>query len=548
MMDYPLGLGSILYRAKNIASKKEVVSRDFSGIFRYTYGDMYVRVCQLANVLKRMCIRPGERVASFAWNTHRHLELYFAVPCYGAVLNTVNIRLFRDHLIHCVNFAENRIMFIDEDLVPMVEAIQKELTTVEAYIIMTDKPVLPKTTLAPAYSYEELLKGEPGDYQFPLLDEWSAAIMAYTTATTGFPKGVVYSHRGLYLHSLAILLGEYGINERDVSMPIVPMFHVNAWCRPFCDTLIGAKQVLPGRRPTPQDLCELIHRERVTFSAAVPTVWMGILEHILENPGKYDLTCIRYVLSGGAAMPVKLAQDYEEKLGIKLFQSYGQTEATPTVLLSFPKSYLEDLPAEDKWRLRGKTGLLLPGLEMKVVDDRGAEVEHDGTAMGELLLKGPWILREYYRNPEKTKEALLDGWYRTGDIVTVDEEGYVQVMDRAKDLIKSGGEWISSVDLEQQLMGHPAVAEAAVIGIPHEKWQERPLACVVLKPAFRGKVGKDDLLEYMRGRVARWWLPDDILFIAEIPKTSVGKFSKLDLRKMYQTGTLQQSAEGPHRA
>ncbi|MGB9802286.1 long-chain fatty acid--CoA ligase, partial [Desulfofundulus sp.] len=509
------------------------------GIFRYTYGDMYKRVCKLAHVLKKMGIQQGDRVASFAWNNHRHLELYFAVPCYGAVLNTVNIRLFRDHLIHCINFAENKVMFIDEDLVPVIEDIQGELHTVQAYVIMTDKAVLPRTTLYPVYSYEELIKNEPDEYDFPYLDEWSPAIMAYTTATTGFPKGVVYTHRGLYVHTLSILVGEYAARERDVCMPIVPMFHVNAWCRPFADTLVGAKQVLPGSRPTPKDFCELIHQERVTYSAGVPTIWMGILNHVLENPGKYDFSCVRCFISGGAPMPAKLTEDYEKKLGITLYQGYGQTETTPVTLLCFPKSYLENLPEPDKYILRTKTGLLMPGLEMRVVNEKGEEVKHDGKEMGELLLKGPWVIKEYYKDPEKTREAFVDGWFRTGDIVTVDEEGYVQVVDRTKDLIKSGGEWISSVDLENHLMGHPAVAEAAVIAIPHEKWQERPLACVVLKPEARGKVSKEELKEFLQGKVARWWLPDDIVFIDEIPKTSVGKFSKRVLRQLYQEGKLQ---------
>lgn len=539
MMEYPLSIRSILYRVKTIFPKKEVVSRDFSGIFRYTYGDMYKRTCQLAHALKKLGIQQGDKVASFAWNNHRHLELYFAVPCYGAVLNTVNIRLFRDHLIHCINFAENKVIFIDEDLVPVIEDIQGELKTIKAYVIMTDKATLPQTTLFPVYSYEELIKDEPDEYDFPYLDEWSPAIMAYTTATTGFPKGVVYTHRGLYIHSLSILVGELGANERDVCMPIVPMFHVNAWCRPFADALVGAKQVLPGSRPTPKDFCELIHQERVTHSSGVPTIWMGILNHALENPGKYDFSCVRCFISGGAPMPAKLAEDYEKKLGITLYQGYGQTETTPVTLLCFPKSYLEDLPEPDKYILRAKTGLLMPGLEMRVVNDRGEEVKHDGKEMGELLLKGPWIIKEYYRDPEKTKEAFVDGWFRTGDIVTVDEEGYVQVVDRTKDLIKSGGEWISSVDLENHLMGHPAVAEAAVIAIPHEKWQERPLACVVLKPEARGKVSKEELKEFLREKVARWWLPDDIVFINEIPKTSVGKFSKRVLRQLYQEGKLQ---------
>ena len=432
MMDYPLSLTNILYRAKHIYPKKEIVSRDYSGIFRYTYGDMHKRVCQLANALKKFGIGRGDRVASFAWNNHRHLELYYAVPCYGAVLNTVNIRLFRDHLIHCVNFAENKVMFIDEDLVPAIEAVQKDLTTIKAYVIMTDKPVLPETSLSPVYSYEELIKDESEDFEFHRLNEWSPAIMAYTTATTGFPKGVMYSHRGLYTHSVGILLGEYGVRESDVSMPIVPMFHVNAWCRPFADVLIGAKIVLPGSRPMPQDFCELINNERVTYSAGVPTVWMGILDHALANPGKYDFSCVRYLMSGGAALPIKLSQDYEAKLGITLYQGYGQTETTPVTLLSFPKSYQKDLPEDEKWKLRGKTGLLVPGLEMRVANEQGGEVKHDGKEMGELLLKGPWVLKEYYKDPEKTKEAFVDGWFKTGDIVTIDEEGFVQVMDRTR--------------------------------------------------------------------------------------------------------------------
>ena len=408
MMDYPLCLRSILYRAQNIFPKKEIVSRDFSGIFRYNYGEMSRRVCRLANVLKDLGIRPGEKVASFAWNNHRHLELYFAVPCYGAVLNTLNLRLFREHLIHCINFAEDQVIFVDEDLVPLIESIQEHLTTVRAYVVMTDKP-LAATKLSPVYSYEELLAAQPDEYSFPYPDEWSAAVMAYTTATTGLPKGVVYSHRGLYMLSLTNLTGEYGIFEKDVDLPIVPMFHVNAWCRPYANTMAGAKQVLPGSRPQAQDYCELIHNERVTLSAGVPTIWMSILQHALENPGRYDFSCVKYFVSGGAALPMKLIEEFDTKLGIPLLQGYGQTETTPTTLFSLPKSYLADLPAPEKYILRAKSGLLFPGLEMRVLNQEGHEVKHDGKDMGELLLKGPWVLREYYRNPEATEAAFVDG-------------------------------------------------------------------------------------------------------------------------------------------
>ncbi|MGB9904336.1 MAG: AMP-binding protein, partial [Desulfotomaculales bacterium] len=406
MMNYPLSLRNILYRAKTIFPKKEVVCRDFSGMLRYTYGEMYRRVCRLANVLKRLGIRPGDRVGSFAWNTHRHLELYFAVPCSGAVLNTVNIRLFRDHLVHCINFAENRVLFVDEDLVPVIEDIAPELKTVEAYVIMTDKAVLPETSLAPVFLYEELLAGERAEYDFPFLDEWTPAIMAYTTATTGFPKGVVYTHRGLYLLSLALTSGEYGVFERDVSMPVVPMFHVNAWCRPFSEALVGAKLVLPGCRPQPADLCALIHQERVSIAFAVPTVWMGILDHARRHPGRYDFSCVRYFKSGGAATPAGLIADYEKILGVLLLSGYGQTETSPTTVDCYPKSNLLDLPEPDKYILRAKTGLLLPGLEMRAVKENGEEVRHDGKEMGELMLKGPWVISEYYKDPEKTAAAF----------------------------------------------------------------------------------------------------------------------------------------------
>lgn len=538
MMEYPLLLKNMLYRANLLFPKKEIVSRDFSGIWRYTYADMYKRVCRLANVLKGLGIKQGDKVGSFAWNTHRHLELYFAVPCIGDVLHTINIRLFRDHLIHCINHAEDKILFIDEDLVPLIEAVKDEID-VRAYVIMTDRDKLPETTLSPVYSYEALLDQADDDYDFPYLDEWSPAVMSYTTATTGFPKGVVYTHRGLYLHCTAVLMGKTAAWEEDVAMPVVPMFHVNAWGRPYADTWIGAKQVYPGPHPTSQDLCELIHNERVSYSVGVPTIWMGVLNHALENPGKYDFSCTRVFWSGGAATPVSLIEAFHKQLGIPLHSGYGQTETTPVTALAFLKSYMEDWPENEKFKILAKTGLLQPGLEMKVIKGSlDGEVARDGKDIGELLLKGPWIMKEYYKDPEKTAEAFIDGWFRTGDIVTFDEEGYIQVMDRTKDLIKSGGEWISSVDLENTIMNHPGVAEAAVIGIPHEKWGERPLACIVLKPQSRGQVTKEDILDFLRDKVAKWWLPDEVVFIEEIPRTSVGKFLKSRLREMYAQGQM----------
>lgn len=537
-MDYPLLLKTILYRAVTVFPDQEIVSRDFSGMHRYTYRDLDERVRRLANALASLGVAPGERVASFAWNNHRHLELYFAVPCSQRVLHTVNIRLFREQIVYTVNHAEDKVMFVDEDLVPLIASLAPELKTVRQYVIMTDKRELPDVPLPGAILYEDLLSQHSPDYEFPEFDERSPAVMAYTSATTGDPKGVVYSHRGLFLHCLTCLTGELGVDDDDVTMPIVPMFHVNAWGRPYTDTWAGCKQVYPGARPTPEVLCDLIQEEKVTFSAGVPTIWMGVLQHVLANPGKYDFSHVRYFMSGGAAMPAALTQQFQEKLGVRLLQGYGQTETTPVTFINSLKAKHRRLTGPELYRLRTKTGLLLPGLEMRVVDAEGREVPHDGKSMGELLLRGPWVIDAYYKLPEKSEEAFVDGWFRTGDVVTVDEDGYLQVVDRTKDLIKSGGEWISSVDLENAIMAHPDVAEAAVIGIASEKWQERPLACVVLKPSARGKVTKEDLRRFLEDKVAKWWIPDDFVFIDEIPKTSVGKFYKRALRTQYEQGRL----------
>lgn len=528
-MRHNLTLHTMLERARRFFPDKEIVSRTASGIFRYTYADYYERTRRLASALTRLGVGRGDRVGTLAWNHHRHLEAYFAVPCMGASLHTVNLRLPPEHLVHVINHAGDRVLLIDADLVPLVEAVQPELKTVEQYVIMADGP-LPETRLSPVHSYEELLASAPGDYRFPEdIDEWAEAGICYSSATTGLPKGVRYAHRAIYLHSMMVCMADtVGLGERDVVMPVVPMFHVNAWGMPFAATWMGAKQVLPGPRPDPHTLCQLIQDEKVTLAAGVPTVWMGVLKALEEK--SYDFSSITRIACGGAAPPRALIEAYELKLGVPFLHAYGMTEGAPVTHVSRLKSALEGAPAGERYAKKAKQGLLAPGLDMKVVDAEGREVPWDGRSMGEMALRGPWIADAYY-DDERSAETFRDGWYYTGDVVTVDPDGYMQIVDRVKDLVKSGGEWISSVDLENAIMAHPKVAEAAVVAVYHPKWQERPLACVVPKPGV--ELTAEEIKAFLKGRVADWWIPDDVVFIPEVPKTSVGKFDKKVLRARY---------------
>lgn len=533
-MSYQLTLTTMLDRCKWLFPKKEVVTRDYSGTHRYTYADFYLRVGKLASALKKLGVGRGDRVATFAWNHHRHLEVYFAAPCMGATLHTLNIRLFPDQLVYIVNHAKDKVILVDEDLLPAVEAVADKLPSVKAYVVMSDKKAIPATKLSPVYSYEELLAAESGEFPWPRdIDENSTAGLCYTTATTGNPKGVPYTHRGVFLHSMAVSMTDVlGIGEADAILPVVPMFHANAWGLPFTAVWTGAKQVFPGPRPDPVSIADQIQAEKVTIAAGVPTVWMGLLQVIDQK--KHDVSSLRSVVCGGSAAPMAMIEKFEKGVGVPFIHAYGMTETYPVVLVSRPKSYMKGLPPEELYRCKAKQGTLVPGLEMKVVAEGEKNVPWDGKSMGELRLRGPWIADHYYNEPERTKEMIRDGWLCTGDVVTVDPEGFVQIQDRTRDLIKSGGEWISSIDLENTIMGHPAVAEAAVIGIPHEKWTERPMACVVLKKDQAGKVTDKDILEFLSTRVAKWWLPDEVVFVDAIPKTSVGKFAKRMLRDKFK--------------
>lgn len=526
MMNTPLTMPQMIERAEKFFPKKEVISRTDVGIKRITYKEIAERTRRLAGSLEKLGVRRGDKVGTLAWNHHRHLEAYFAIPCSGAVLHTINIRLSPRHISYIINHAEDKVLLLDADMIPLLEQCRNDLEKVKAFIIMTDKDSLPQTSLSPVYHYEELIAGGDPGYQYPDLPEESPAGMCYTSATTGNPKGVVYTHRSIVLHSLALGLADTtAISEKDVAMPVVPMFHVNAWGFPFAGVWFGATIVLPGPNFTPKILLELIERERVTFSAAVPTIWLGILKEL--ETGNYDISSLRGILCGGAPAPKELIRRFEQGYGIPFFQGYGMTETSPVVLISRLKSYQSSLSYEEQLEFRAKQGLLVPGVEMKIIGESG-EVAWNGKDMGELVLRGPWIASEYYRD-ERTEESFRDGWLYTGDVVTVDEEGFVKVVDRTKDLIKSGGEWISSVDLENALMAHEAVFEAAVVAVPHEKWQERPVACVVLKENCT--VTEEELLEFLRPQFAKWWLPDKIFFLDEIPKTSVGKFLKRALRE-----------------
>lgn len=531
MMDYQLTITPLLDRARRLFPKKEIVTKAGPTLERYTYAQMVERVGRLANALDKLGVRRGDRVATFAWNNSRHLEIYFAVPCMGAVLHPINLRLPGEQIAYIANHAEDKVIFVDPSLLPAVEKLAPHLKKVEHYIVMGDT-VPDGTTLSPVHAYEDLLKSAGADYPWPRLDENEAAAMCYTSGTTGNPKGVVYSHRAIYLHSLGLSMTDsFGLSERDTFMPVVPMFHVLAWGTPFATVMLGTNLVFPGPHLQPRDLAELIQAEKVTLTAGVPTLWMGIL-HLLESE-RYDLSSLRGMIVGGAAAPQSMIEAFEKKHGLTVMHAWGMTEMTPLGTVSRLKSYQSDLPEAEKFALRAKQGTSVPGVELRAIDESGGEIPWDGKAFGELQVRGPWIISSYF-NDERSADSFQDGWFRTGDVVTIDPEGFVQIVDRSKDVIKSGGEWISSQDLENAIMSHPKVLEAAVIAVSHPKWQERPLACVVPKPDFKETITKEEVLEHIRERFSKMYMPDDVVFIDAVPKTSVGKFDKKVLRVQFK--------------
>jgi fatty-acyl-CoA synthase len=534
MMDYPLTLTPILRHAQKYFGKKEIVTKAGPALERYTYADMIARANRLAGALTKLGVRRGDRVATFAWNNARHLELYWAVPCMGAVLHPLNLRLPGDQIAYIVNHAEDQVLFVDPSLLPGVEKLAPHLKSVRHYVVMGD--TVPETTLKPVHAYEDLLKDSGPEYPWPMLDENDAAGMCYTSGTTGHPKGVAYSHRAIYLHSLGSSMADsLGISERDRFMPVVPMFHVMAWGTPFTCTMVGATLVCPGPHLQPRDLAELIQAEKVTLTAGVPTLWLGLLG--LLDKERYDLSSLRGMVVGGAAAPQSMIEAYQKKHGLNIIHAWGMTEMTPLGTINRLKSYQADLPEAERFAIRAKQGFPPPCVEVRAADEQGQDVAWDGKTIGELQVRGPWIIGSYY-NDERSADSFMQGWFRTGDVVTIDPEGFVQIVDRTKDLVKSGGEWISSQEIENVIMAHPKVLEAAVIAVPHPKWQERPLACVVPKPDFKDALTKEEIYEHLRQRFEKMYLPDDIIFIDAVPKTSVGKFDKKVLRSQYKEYTL----------
>lgn len=532
MMEYQLTLQHALQRATHLFSRKEIVTQTDGEPHRYTYGEWGKRVAQLAGALQKAGVTEGDRIATFAWNTYRHFELYFAIPCMGAVLHTLNIRLFEDQLVYIINNAADKIIFIDGDLVPVLEKLADQIPSVKLYVIMGDAPYA-TGKLQPSVDYEAFIGDQPTTYEWPQLDENSAAAMCYTSGTTGNPKGVVYSHRSIYLHSMAVGLTDgIGLSERDVTFPIVPMFHANAWGVPHAAAFTGAKIVFTGRFMDPLRVARLIERERVTLTEAVPTIWIGVL-NLLEKE-HFNLSSLRAIICGGSAVPQGLIEGLQRH-SLTIVQAWGMTETSPLASICYLRSYQRDLPLEEQFHIRARQGTMISGVEFRVVNvDTGQEVPWDDQTFGELQVRGPWVARAYYEDPASA-EKFAGGWLRTGDVAVVDEDGCIQLVDRTKDLVKSGGEWISSVELEGIIMGYPKVLEACVVGIPHPKWSERPLACVVPKPDYVGLVTKEEILDYLRPRIAKWWLPDDVVFIDAVPKTSVGKFDKKVLRKRFET-------------
>jgi fatty-acyl-CoA synthase len=533
MQDRPLLVSSLIEYAASIHGDTEVVSRLADGIHRSSWRTIHTRAKQLAKALLALGVQPGDRVATLAWNSHRHLELYYAVSGIGAVLHTVNPRLFPEQLSYIVNHAEDSVLLLDAMFLPLVSKLRPHLTTVKQYVLLADEAATTpaREQLPGLLSYETLLAGQDADFVWPVFDENTAASLCYTSGTTGNPKGVLYSHRSTLLHALASCMKDIlALSSRESVLLIVPMFHANGWGVPYSAAMAGAKLVFPGAALDGPSVCELLRGEACTLSMGVPTVWLGLLAHLEKHPDAKP-TQLRRGLIGGSAAARSLIARLESELSMEVIHLWGMTEMSPVGTGALRPRRWDAMSSDQQLDLKVKQGRVMWGVEMKIVDDNGRELPHDGKAFGLVKVKGPWIAKSYFKDEGGTI-IDEDGFFATGDVATIDPEGFMQITDRAKDVIKSGGEWISSIDLESAALAHPAVQEAAVIGIAHPTWQERPLLLAQLKPGTTAT--RDELMAVLTQKVAKWWLPDDILFVSELPHTATGKLNKLKLRELYR--------------
>lgn len=530
MMDMPLLISHMLRHADRYHGDSEIVSRLVDGdIHRYTYRDAHRRTKKLANALIALGVSPGDRLGTLAWNTHRHYEAYFGIAGIGAVSHTINPRLFPEQISYIINHAEDKLLFIDETFIPLVESLASQLSTVKKIIVLTDKTDI-ETSLSNWVAYESLIAAQPDEFDWPTFDERSASSLCYTSGTTGNPKGVLYSHRSTVIHTYTASMPDaLNVSARDVVMPVVPMFHVNAWGLPYICTMSGAKLVFPGPAMDGQSLCQLIQSEGVTFSAGVPTIWAGVDMHLKDN--NQELPSLKRIVIGGSACPSSMIRSFEIDHKIEVAHAWGMTEMSPLGTFNTFKTKHLKFDQETQIAFKSRQGRVLFGVDMKIVDGDGNELPWDGTTFGDLLVRGPNVLSNYFKHSDDLliTDSEQNGWFMTGDVATIDPDGYMQITDRSKDVIKSGGEWISSIEIENTAVAHDDIIEAAVIAIPHPKWDERPLLVVVKKP--ESSITKEALLKFFIGKIAKWCIPDDVIFVEEIPHTATGKILKTKLRE-----------------
>lgn len=531
MMDTPLLISGIARHAEAFFGDREIVSvTQDTPLHRYRYSDCMQRARRLANALDRLGLARGDRVATLAWNDHRHLEAYYGIGGAGYVCHTINPRLFIDQVAFIINHAGDRWIFTDPMFVPMLEKIADKTPSVEGWVVLTDDAHMPETSLPNAISYEHLIADESDEYAWPELDEHEAVALCYTSGTTGDPKGVLYSQRAMVLHAYAAIAPDVlNLSNRDCVLPVVPLFHVNAWGIPYCAVMVGAKLVMPGpKMGDGETLCRLIESEGVTTALGVPTVWSALLQYAAKHGKRLD--GLQRTIIGGAAVPESMIRAFEDEHGVEVRQGWGMTEMSPLGTCNTLKAGMERLPRDEIVKIKAKAGRGIYGVEMRIVDDAGKELPWDGVAFGSLQVRGPWICSGYF-GLEHSPSHTEDGWFDTGDVATIDPQGFLAITDRTKDVIKSGGEWISSIQLENLAVGHPAVQEAAVIAVADEKWGERPLLVVV---KAEGKdVTREEMLAWFEGKVAKWWIPDDVVFVDAIPHTATGKIKKTELRRQF---------------